>query len=862
MKKANLFATFSIAALATVMAFALVKGNPLTLHGEECQHTHVEFYEGVAPTLDSTGRPGHYACCECHRAWYDEARTQEIAGRQENPAVADFAAKTAGTAINKDDVDSTDLITAVNPGKVKWSEQNDIVNSPKVSTADKMEYYTIDGRNALRFSFDYDGLSDENKARIKNGTTDPSGAPSTSGDVANAGYTETRFIYSGTISKITFDYKYWDLNRDLASDGGPSPTHMMAQAHDTQGYNYEAMELVNDNTWHTCTINLDQHRTIDFFILKIHHFHGEFYISNLGVAHDGFATNTSNIGYTEFCSECGEGSGLVTEPVIQNGQTYGANLDMFSNDTTTDGDGVVLSPLGQMLYQPAGQDLHVYGSLRSIQLPRINFSLYNNVVFPFATNNDPANGHIITIGQGGSSDNLLGADALKNAKGNLEVKLNEERTALVCTFTANGAQPITFQVTDTNVINGTSSLELTANACSWRWICFRVLLNHTHSGDVVDSTTRFGTKVVLCPDCGTEVPVEDQLMTTVVGFTSPGQFGINGQDISSSKRDPYAVEGAIQISFELGQVKLPKVQFNKFHEIKIGVGIDHFDDYRCTFGLDSNDQFTYDTIKNSKTGEFIFTYEEGVLTLQVMWGGVELDERTITDQDIVMGMKSLTVLTTDHYGRPGAEAPATSWRTFFINYIHSEHIGEIVVSTTRIGAKVISCCCGESVDSDEMMTDEDIDLSALYGAKHGDDPVPYYTGDPSEGEGKDTNSLQFTMANGTITMPRVQFDKYSKVVFNFGVDHWGSLDCSLGLETADDLLPFDIIKTKAKGVMEFVYDSGTGNMSLEVKYDDVVKASATITDANVISGVSGLVFKVATTSGRSFFINSINVTLQ
>ena len=296
MKKHN-YLLFSFVAAIAAVGVGLVLAqqhnakNFLTGKAEDCTHEHVVHYDGVAPTLENTGRPEHWACCDCGRAWYNEALTEEIVGRQSNPAVVDFAKKTAMTPISKADLDADDKINNNVVSKVKWTDQNDIVNSPKASTEDRMEYYSIDGRKAIRFSFDYDGLSDDDKSRIKNGTTDPSGAPSTGGNVANAGYTEIRFAFTGTVRSFSFDYKYWDLNRDVYDDGGV-PCHTMAQAHDTL-YNYEEMNLVNDNQWHTCTVLFDQVRTIDFATLKIQHFHGEIFLNNMS-----FEEHTHNYTYS------------------------------------------------------------------------------------------------------------------------------------------------------------------------------------------------------------------------------------------------------------------------------------------------------------------------------------------------------------------------------------------------------------------------------------------------------------------------------------------------------------------------------------------------------------------------------------
>ena len=59
--------------VASVMVASLVTHHNLkTVNAEECQHEHVEHYAAQSLVVE------HWACCACHHAWADEARTIEI----------------------------------------------------------------------------------------------------------------------------------------------------------------------------------------------------------------------------------------------------------------------------------------------------------------------------------------------------------------------------------------------------------------------------------------------------------------------------------------------------------------------------------------------------------------------------------------------------------------------------------------------------------------------------------------------------------------------------------------------------------------------------------------------------------------
>lgn len=96
MNKRTKFIVFTLACVALVGASGLLTNNFVNqIHGvnaEDCTHTHVEHYSSVAPTTWSAGYVEHWACCTCHTAWSDEARTTIIGQTYTNRTNIDVAA--------------------------------------------------------------------------------------------------------------------------------------------------------------------------------------------------------------------------------------------------------------------------------------------------------------------------------------------------------------------------------------------------------------------------------------------------------------------------------------------------------------------------------------------------------------------------------------------------------------------------------------------------------------------------------------------------------------------------------------------------------------------------------------------------
>ena len=121
------------------------------------------------------------------------------------------------------------------------------------------EYYTVGGREAIRFSAHYE-------------TTDPK-------FTYNSSWSEWRFSHvQAGLSSVTLSYLYVDVNADTSNDGS-GDVHTMAQWYGA-AYQGRTMNLIADGAWHNITITGDAY-DINFFVMKIYHFTGDVYISNI-----------------------------------------------------------------------------------------------------------------------------------------------------------------------------------------------------------------------------------------------------------------------------------------------------------------------------------------------------------------------------------------------------------------------------------------------------------------------------------------------------------------------------------------------------------------------------------------------------
>ena len=146
--------------------------------------------------------------------------------------------------------------------QVRRVEQQDAWKSPIGSASNEVghaDYYKIDGREAIHFSAHYASDSQE--------------------FAYNSGWSEWRFSHvQSALKSVTFTYLYEDSNTDTSNDGSGA-VHTMCQWYGA-AYQGRTMNLVADGEWHTITVTGDAY-DINFFVMKIYHFTGDLYISNI-----------------------------------------------------------------------------------------------------------------------------------------------------------------------------------------------------------------------------------------------------------------------------------------------------------------------------------------------------------------------------------------------------------------------------------------------------------------------------------------------------------------------------------------------------------------------------------------------------
>lgn len=250
---------FAVIGLSAVMGIGLAAGIStknisLKNNAEECTHTNVVHYDGVAPTETALGKNEHWACCDCGERWTDAAKTHSV-----TDASLMIAKKTSAVAINENAVKDEGMLL-LNAAKLKCLEQT------------TREYYEIDGRVAAKFS--------ANESLFA------------SMDEKNYGASDFRFnlpTYQKVLG-IEFEYKLWDINyevktetitfNDVDHNGQTSTTWKYNTKVHTTTYDPVYAEYVRDNQWHTQSIALNS-LNIEYFQLMLYHFNGEMYVANV-----------------------------------------------------------------------------------------------------------------------------------------------------------------------------------------------------------------------------------------------------------------------------------------------------------------------------------------------------------------------------------------------------------------------------------------------------------------------------------------------------------------------------------------------------------------------------------------------------
>lgn len=239
--------------------------------GQACPHLgQIDRYDALAPTKVELGRMLHYACCDCHAAWADYEKTNEIGNTVTKREKIDIFQKTQIVEIGREDIiTNSDLVYLVEDAPyVRGLDQTDWSIANGGVGGGTYKFYQIDGRKAVRIS-----------------TETLIGSQYSTLDSSNKGYSSfaiQKELSSGTIT-VSFDYKMYDLN--TTSYSNEPRTHAVFEGRD---YN-EIVELdfATDNKWHSYSFSSISGFELDTILFNMHHFNGEMYIANLSVTSNG-----------------------------------------------------------------------------------------------------------------------------------------------------------------------------------------------------------------------------------------------------------------------------------------------------------------------------------------------------------------------------------------------------------------------------------------------------------------------------------------------------------------------------------------------------------------------------------------------
>ncbi|MBO6280527.1 MAG: hypothetical protein J6M95_02995 [Bacilli bacterium] len=211
-------------------------------------HHEFQYIYARRPTINLVGySSGFYYCADCHNYYLDKNDKEpvdiskyELAQKSEKEEIED--ATNSDIAYVRSNASYID--------QIKWDEY-----FYGVGDAD-YKYYEIDEKKALR-------VSTENLDDFKKGLRENNGN----------GYSTFNFSKEVTTRFVTFDYQYYDLNSDLDNRS----MHALFNYNDKT----KKLDLINDNKWHSITIDLEIVENLKDTSFSIYHFDGEIFISNL-----------------------------------------------------------------------------------------------------------------------------------------------------------------------------------------------------------------------------------------------------------------------------------------------------------------------------------------------------------------------------------------------------------------------------------------------------------------------------------------------------------------------------------------------------------------------------------------------------
>lgn len=574
-------------------------------------------------------------------------------------------------------------------------------------------------------------------------------------------------------------------------------------------------------------------------------------VTRLVVTHDMQSQSSSEvIGYKEnVCSKCDHketSESIMTESDITfaTKEDYGMNADGITNGTN-EGSSKAGCPFWALTDSADVEETYIV-------LPRINYSLYDNVLFSLETNSETGWGQI-GLGLNDLNDLLPYADHGHFVKGIIEVKYKNSAINVSLVFSDGTSSTVTYD--NEEVIFGNDSLLLRAESKNSRSVYLKdVFLNHIHhtdEGNVVP-TDKIGNKYGQC-ECGGLVESSTKMAEADIVLTTTN-YGINANAMNNGGEEG---NGGIATgvnwtngdgSMKIVDIMLPRVDYLLYDNVyfKFGSSTASWSGSEIGIGYGTAENLISRT-NHGEAMKFVIEaiYDDEKLTLTATASDGSKNSVSITDENVISGKENVTLIGT-----------LGMYRQVYLNQIMLDHVhtvsSELQSNPFMIGYKVSTCDCYSQVESDVLMNSEDITYNAP--SAFGMNANRFGDADDIDGEAKTKGAPAYFMT-GDILLPRVNYKAYQKVLFSIGMDHWNALSASFGLETNNDL--FDVNETKEKtGTLSVEY----ANNKLTITYTtNSGSKTLYLEDENVANGLSNLTLKSTSESERTFYINDIEL---
>lgn len=550
---------------------------------------------------------------------------------------------------------------------------------------------------------------------------------------------------------------------------------------------------------------------------------------------------------------------------------YGMNADHWTKDNT-EGCTVPGAPAWNT-------DSHTEQPEFPVDLPKVNYAAYTNVIFTFESNADDGAWGNIGLGIFKANDLITKAAHGKYAKYVLEVQYDALTEGISGKLEASDGSFGKFDLDNPDVVNGTQPLELIMNAANSRGLYLtKIMLNHTHkAGETTEARRDYiGYTIAHCETCG--ALMDGPLMTEEdAKFGKAGKkgyadcFGANCDD-SYDNHEPGTFWGK-DVTDEGGicfvcnttydpagldrDTILPRVDYRAVgkitfvfkaltdgssRNISMGVAGDATNVFAMGNHARFNLTFSYDDVE-----------EKMVIVADDLTNGKTVTVKFVADETVISGQEGVHIRVVTNL---------TGTR-FGLNKVLINHSCDNCTKTTAprtdvIGKKTATCdCCGLACDTDELMNDKDFTLNYknAYGAKNwalvGE--IASWTAPGCDARNALTVALQNApdkegspkgTTDGVLenNLPRIDYTAYEKVQFELRSKI--SVFQGVGIVEANDLITLEDHGSNYYGMVYITCDKTTKVLTIQyVSKTSQYTKTVTLEDADVATGVKGLPMK-------------------